>query len=37
MPARQNHFFQENAFNKAPVRRIAIAMNTKSALTGLNA
>ena len=34
MPARQNQFFQENIFNNAPVRRTAIAMNTKSAFTG---
>ena len=26
-PARQNQFIQENTFNNAPVRRIAIAMN----------
>ena len=32
--ARQNHFIQENIFNNAPVRRIAIAMNTNSAFTG---
>ena len=32
--ARQNHFIQENIFNKAPVRRIATAMNTNSAFTG---
>ena len=32
--ARQNQFIQENIFNKAPVRRIAIAMNTNSAFTG---
>ena len=31
--ARQNQFIQENIFNNAPVRRIAIAMNTNSALT----
>ena len=30
IPARQNHFIQENIFNNAPVRRIAIAMNTNS-------
>ena len=29
IPARQNQFIQENIFNNAPVRRIAIAMNTK--------
>ena len=34
IPARQNQFIQENIFNKAPVRRIAIAMNTNSAFTG---
>ena len=32
--ARQNQFIQENIFNKAPIRRIAIAMNTNSAFTG---
>ena len=32
--ARQNQFIQENLFNNAPVRRIAIAMNTISAFTG---
>ena len=31
IPARQNQFIQENIFNNAPVRRIAIAMNTNSA------
>ena len=35
IPARQNQFFQENSFNKAPVRRIAIAMNKNSAFIGL--
>ena len=30
---RQNQFIQENIFNKAPVRWIAIAMNTNSAFT----
>ena len=34
IPARQNQFIQENNFNKAPVRRTAIAMNTHSAFTG---
>ena len=34
IPARQNQFIQESIFNKAPVRRIAIAMNTNSAFTG---
>ena len=33
IPARQNQFIQENVFNNAPVRRIAIAMNTNSAFT----
>ena len=32
--ARQNAFTQENIFNNAPVRRIAIAMNTNYAFTG---
>ena len=34
IPARQNQFIQENIFNNAPVRRIAIAMNTNTAFTG---
>ena len=34
--ARQNQFTQENIFNKAPVLRIAIAMNTNSAFTGFH-
>ena len=34
IPSRQNQFIQENIFNKAPVRRIFIAMNTNSAFTG---
>ena len=34
IPARQNQFFQENIFNNAPVRRIAIATNTNFAFTG---
>ena len=34
IPARQNQFIQDNIFNKAPVRRVAIAMNTNSAFTG---
>ena len=34
IPARQNHFIQENIFTNAPVRRIAVAMNTNSAFTG---
>ena len=33
-PARQNQFIQENIFNNAPIRWIAIAMNTNSAFTG---
>ena len=33
-PSRQNQFIQENIFNNAPIRRIAIAMNTNSAFTG---
>ena len=34
IPARQNQFIEENIFNKAPIRRVAIAMNTNSAFTG---
>ena len=34
LPARQKQFIQENIFNNAPVRRIAIAMKTNSAFTG---
>ena len=33
IPARQNHFIQENNFNNNPVRWIAIAINTKPAFT----
>ena len=34
IPARQSQFIQENIFNNASIRRIAIAMNTNSAFTG---
>ena len=34
IPARQNQFIQENIFNNALIRQIAIAMNTNSAFTG---
>ena len=34
IPARQNQFIQENIFKNAPVRWIAVAMNTNSAFTG---
>ena len=34
IPAKQNWFTEENIFDNAPVRRIAIAMNTNSAFTG---
>ena len=34
IPARQNQLIQEKIFNNAPVRRIAIVMNTNSAFTG---
>ena len=34
IPLGQNQFIQENVFNNAPIRRIAIAMNTNSAFTG---
>ena len=32
--ARKKQFFQENIFNNAPVRQIAISMNTNSAIIG---
>ena len=32
-PARKNQFIQENIFNNAPVRRVAIALNKNSAFT----
>ena len=31
--ASQNQFIQENIFNNAPIRRVAISMNTNSAFT----
>ena len=34
IPSRQNQFIQENVFNNAPIRRIAVAMNTKLAVAG---
>ena len=34
IPAKQNQFIQENNFNIAPIRLIAIAMNTTSAFNG---
>ena len=34
IPARQNQLIQGNFFNNAPVRRIAFAMDTNSAVTG---
>ena len=34
IPSGQNQFIQENVFNNAAIRRIAIAMNTNSAFTG---
>ena len=33
IPARQNQFIQKNIFNNAPLRRIAIALNSNSAFT----
>ena len=32
--SRQNQFIQENIFNKAPIRRVDVAMNTNSAVAG---
>ena len=34
IPSVQKQFIQENVFNNAPIKRIAIAMNTNSAFTG---
>ena len=34
IPSGQNQFIHENVFNNAPIRRVAIAMNTNSAFTG---
>ena len=34
IPSGQNQFIQENIFNNAPIRRVAIAKNTNSAFTG---
>ena len=34
IPSGQNQFIQEKVFNNAPIRRIAIAMNTNSPFTG---
>ena len=34
IPSDQNQFIQENVFSNAPIRRIAIAMNTNSAFAG---
>ena len=34
IPAKQNPFIQENIFNNAPIRRVAIAMNTNSVFNG---
>ena len=33
-PSKQNQFLQENIFNNAPVRQIAIEMNINLAFTG---
>ena len=34
IPSRQNQLIQEKVFNNAPIRRIAVAMNTNSAVAG---
>ena len=34
IPSRQNQFIQDNVFNNAPIRRIAVAMNTNLAVAG---
>ena len=36
IPVRQKQFNQGNIFNNAPIRLVAIAMNTNSAFTGSN-
>ena len=34
IPSGQNQFIQENVFNNAHIRRVAIVINTNSAFTG---
>ena len=34
IPTRENQFIRENSFDNAPVRRVAIALNTNSGFTG---
>ena len=34
IPSRQNQFIQQNIFKNAPIRRVAVAMNTNSAVAG---
>ena len=34
IPSRQNQFIQEKLFNNSPIRRVSVAMNTNSAVTG---
>ena len=34
IPSRQNQFIQKQVFNNAPIRRIAVARNTNSAVAG---
>ena len=34
IPARQNEFIQENIFENAPIRLVAVALNTNSEFTG---
>ena len=34
IPSGHNQFIQENVLNNAPIRRVAIVMNTNSAFTG---
>ena len=34
IPSRQNQFIQEITFNNAPIRKIAVAVNKKSAVAG---
>ena len=34
IPSRQNQFIKENVFKNAPIRRVAVALNTNSAVAG---
>ena len=34
IPSGQNQYIQENVFNNAPIRQVAVAMNSNSAFNG---